>query len=197
LAGHAAAMAPETAIGAASPVGPQGEDLGDTIEAKTKEILRATIRSLAERRGENAIALAEATVQEAKAASASEALEAGLVDFVAKDVDDLLLQLDGFEVELGSGLRNLQTADASILEVPMSFIERLLQALTNPNIVFILMAVGVQALLIEISSPGGWVAGFIGAVCLALGAYGLGVLPVNWFGLLFLIIAFVLFLAEV
>jgi len=73
----------------------------------------------------------------------------------------------------------------------------LLQVLTDPNIVFLLITVGVQAILIEISSPGGWVAGFIGVVCLALATYGLGVLPVNWFGIIFLVTAFVLFLLDI
>lgn len=196
LAGHVAAMAPETAIGAASPVGGQGEDLGETIEAKTTEILKATVRGLAERRGEEAVALAEATIEEAKAVSAEEALEAGLIDFVVADVDELIAVVDGFELPDGDG-RRLDTGNAEISEVPQRFIERFLQVLTDPNIVFLLIAVGVQAVLIEISAPGGWVAGFIGVVCLALGIYGLGVLPVNWFGLIFIITAFVLFFLEV
>ncbi|HLB64965.1 MAG TPA: ATP-dependent Clp protease proteolytic subunit, partial [Anaerolineales bacterium] len=197
LAGHASAMAPETAIGAASPVGGQGEDLGETIEAKEKEILRATVRSLASRRSPEAIALAEATIEEARAASAEEALAIGLVDFMANDVEDLIAQLDGFTVYLASGPRTLQTSGAMVVEIPQTFIEQILQALTNPNIVFLLLSVGVQAVLIELSSPGGWVAGFIGFVCLALGAYGLGILPVNWFGLAFIIIAFVLFIVDI
>ncbi len=197
LAGHAAAMAPETAIGAASPVGAQGEDLGETIEAKEKEILRATVRGLASRRGDRAIALAEATIEEARAVSSEEALEAGLIDFVASDLDDLLAQLDGFEVELASGPRVLHTAGVTVVEVPQTFIEQFLHTLTNPNIVFLLLSVGVQAILIEISSPGGWVAGFIGVTCVALGVYGLGILPVNWFGLVFLLIAFVLFILDI
>lgn len=197
LAGHAAAMAPETAIGAASPVGMQGEDLGETIETKAKEILKATVRSLAARRGPEAVALAEAAIDEARAASAEEALQAGLIDFIASDLQDLLRQLDGFEVELASGRRSLHTAGAMTVEVGQSLIEQFLQTLTNPNIVFLLLTVGVQAILIELSSPGGWVAGFIGVVCLALGAYGLGILPVNWFGLVFLITAFVLFILEI
>ncbi len=197
LAGHAAAMAPETAIGAASPVGAQGEDLGETIAAKEKEILRATVRGLAARRGEQAIALAEATIEEARAVSSQEALDVGLIDFVADDVDDLLRQLDGFQVELASGPRVLATAGAVVVEVPQTFIEQFLHTLTNPNIVFLLLSVGVQAILIEISSPGGWVAGFIGVSCLALGVYGLGILPVNWFGLVFLLTAFVLFILDV
>jgi membrane-bound serine protease (ClpP class) len=197
LAGHAAAMSPETAIGAASPVGGQGEDLGETIEAKEKEILRATVRSLASRRSPEAIALAEATIEEARAASAEEAFAIGLVDFIANDVDDLLSQLDGYTVHLSSGPVTLDTSGAVVVEIPQTFIEQLLQALTDPNIVFLLLSVGVQAILIELGSPGGWVAGFIGVVCLSLGAYGLGILPVNWFGLVFLVIAFVLFILDI
>lgn len=197
LAGHVAAMAPETAIGAASPVGGQGEDLNETIEVKAKEILKATVRGLAAYRGEEAVALAEATIEEAKAASAVEALQAGMIDLIADSLDSLLQQLDGRVVDLISGEQELQTANAQVLEVPQSFIEQFLQTLTNPNIVFLLFTIGVQAILIEISSPGGWVAGFIGVVCLALGTYGLGVLPVNWFGLIFVITAFVLFILEI
>ena len=197
LAGHMAAMAPETAIGAASPVGGQGEDLGETIATKVKEILKATVRSLAERRGAEAVAMAEAAIEEARAASAQEALDAGLIDFIANDLDELLLQLDGFSVQVGGQTRVLHTADLQVVELEQSLIEQLLQMLTNPNIVFILLTIGVQALLIELSSPGGWVAGFIGVVSLALGIYGLGILPVNWFGIVFLLTAFVLFVMEV
>jgi len=197
LAGHAAAMAPETAIGAASPVGGQGEDLGETIERKEKEILKATVRGLADRRGETAVALAEATIEEAKAASAQEALEAGLIDVIAEDVEELVARLDGLPVELQAGVRTLHTDQASIEHVGQSFIEQLLGALTNPNIVFLLMAVGVQAVLIEIGSPGGWAAGLVGVACLSLGALGLGVLPVNWFGIIFIATAFVLFILDI
>ena len=197
LAGHVAAMAPETAIGAASPVGGQGEDLGETIETKQKEILKATVRSLAERRGEQATALAEATIEEAIAVSAKEALDVGLIDFIATDIDDLLTQLDGFTVEMPAGERSLNTLGAQIVDFPQSFIEQFLQVLTNPNVTFLLLTIGIQAILIEISAPGGWVAGFIGVVCMALGTYGLGILPVNWFGLVFLITAFVLFVLDI
>jgi membrane-bound serine protease (ClpP class) len=196
LAGHAAAMAPETAIGAASPVSLQGE-MDEVLETKTKEILKASIRSLVERRGEQAGALAEATVEDAAAVSSQEALDVGLVDVIAEDLDDLFLQLDGFEVQIGSTTRTLDLDGVVGETFDPSFIEQLLQTLTNPNIVFLLLSIGVQAVLIEISHPGGWVAGFIGVVCLALGGYGLGVLPVNWFGLIFMITAFVLFFLEV
>jgi membrane-bound serine protease (ClpP class) len=197
LAGHASAMAPETAIGAASPVGSQGEELGETMEAKTKNILKATVRSLAEKRGEKAVELAEKTIEEAEAVSAKEALEIGLIDFIARDVDDLLRQLDGFTVVTSAGDKTLQTQGADVQPVDPLFIEELLGILTNPTVVFLLLTIGVQSILIELSSPGGWVAGFIGVVCVALAAYGLGVLPVNWFGAVFLVIAFVLFILDI
>jgi len=197
LAGHAAAMAPETAIGAASPVGSQGADLPATEQTKVKEAMKALVRSYTERRGADASALAESTIESAKAVSATEALQIGLVDFIANDLTDLLNQLDGYTVQMADGPRTLHTAGAVPQTLEMSLIESLLQLLVDPNFVFILLSIGVQAILIELSSPGGWVAGFIGVVCLALAAYGLGVLPVNWFGLAFLIIAFVLFIVDI
>jgi membrane-bound serine protease (ClpP class) len=197
LAGHASAMAPETAIGAASPVGSEGEDLGETLEAKEKNILKALVRSLAEERGEEAVQVAEETIESAHAVTANEAYQIGLVDFIADNVPDLLEQLDGFQVTTIDGAVTLDTTDALVIPFDPTFIESLLGVLTNPNIVFLLLTVGVQAILIELSSPGGWIAGFIGAACLALAAYGLGVLPVNWFGLIFLAIAFVLFILDI
>lgn len=196
LAGHASAMAPETAIGAASPVGGQGEDIGETVAAKEKEILRATVRSLAARRPPEAIALAEETIETAKAASAEEALAIGLVDYIAFDLTDLLRQLDGDQVLVLNQEVTLSTQFAIVREVPLTLVEQALQLLTNPNIVFLLLTIGVQAILIELSSPGGWVAGFIGVVCLALVIYSFGVLPINLFGLVFIVLAFALFILE-
>jgi len=197
LAGHAAAMAPETTIGAASPVGGQGEDLGETMQAKEKNILKATVRALAKDRGERAVRLAEQTIESAEAASADEALQAGMIDYIAADVNDLLRQLDQQTVKVHGEERMLTTGGARLATVEQTFIEQLLAVLTNPAIVFLLLTVGVQAILIEISSPGGWMAGTIGVVCLSLAAYGLGVLPVNWFGVIFLVLAFVLFILEI
>jgi membrane-bound serine protease (ClpP class) len=119
------------------------------------------------------------------------------VDFIANDTTDLLNQLDGYTVQMADGPRKLHTSGAVTENLAMSLIEQLLQLLVDPNFVFILLSIGVQAILIELSSPGGWVAGFVGMVCLALAAYGLGILPVNWFGLAFLIIAFVLFIVDI
>jgi len=197
LAGHIAAMAPETAIGAASPVGSQGEDIGETLAAKEKEILRATVRSLAEKRPPEAVALAEQTIESAKAVSSSEALAIGLVDYVAIDLKDLLNQMDGKSVTVLGQDIVLQTRNAAIREIPLTAIEQALSLLTNPNIVFLLLSIGVQAILIEMSSPGGWVAGFIGVICLALVVYSFGILPVNLFGLIFLVLAFALFILDI
>lgn len=197
LAGHAAAMAPQTAIGAASPVGSQGEDIGTTMEAKVKEIIKAQLRTLAEDRPPEAIAAAEDTVENASALTAQEAFQVGLVDYIAEDVPDLLRQLDGQTLKHRGGGVVLHTQYLTIRAVEPSLLEDLLDVLTDPNIVFLLLALGLQAILIEIGSPGGWFAGFLGVISLALAAYGLGILPVNYFGLIFLITSFVLFFLEV
>jgi membrane-bound serine protease (ClpP class) len=197
LAGHASAMAPETAIGAASPVGGQGEDLGETIEAKAKEALKAQVRALAEKRGSAAIALAESTIQDAKAATAAEAKAVNLIDIIANDVPDLLNQLDERTVEVNGQPRTLLTRNLSVTELPLSPLEFILNLLVNPNLVFILLALGTQAIIIEFWTPGGWVAGFFGAVCLTLGLYGLGLMPVNWVGIIFILIAAVLFVLDI
>ncbi len=196
LAGHVAAMAPGTTIGAASPVGTQGEDLGETMETKIKEDLKAQARALADRRGEDASAWAESAVEEAKAATAAEALELGVIDFVADDLDDLLAQMDGFKVEVKGEAVTLQTADAEVRDQPMTFIEQLLHIITNPTVAFILLTVGINAILYELSSPGGYVAGVVGAICLLLAFYSLGVLPVNYTGLILIGLAFVLFAVD-
>ncbi|NPV76404.1 MAG: nodulation protein NfeD [Anaerolineae bacterium] len=197
LAGHMATMAPETTIGAASPVGSQGEDIGETMENKVKEMLKAEVRSLTRNRGQDATRLAEETIETARAVTSEEALEAGLIDLVATDLEDLLAQLDGRQVSLNGREVTLRTLNAQLYPVQSTFIEQALQLLVNPNLVFLLLSIGVQAILIELSSPGGWVAGFIGAVCLMLAVYGLGILPVNWFGILFILVAFVLFILEI
>ena len=197
MAGHVSAMAPETSIGASSPISGSGENLTSTAEAKAKEITKASIRPLVTPRGEEALALAEAMIDDAKAATADEALEVNLIDFVADDLEDLLQVLDGFTVQMNDSSQTINTSDVETIPLNMSFIEQFLLFLTDPNIAFLLLAIGVQAVLIEISSPGGWVAGFIGVVCLTLAIYGMGVLPVNWFGIIFLITAFVLFILDI
>jgi membrane-bound serine protease (ClpP class) len=160
--------------------------------------MKAKVRVLAAHRPPEAIALAESTIEEAAAATVDEALAVGMVDFLAADVADLLRQLDGFTVRMeGEAQHTLRTAGLAVSEAPMNFIESLLNLLTNPNVVFLLLSLGPLLILVELSSPGGWVAGFMGAVALLLAFYGLGVLPVNWFGLIFVGLAFVLFVLEV
>jgi membrane-bound serine protease (ClpP class) len=197
LAGRASAMAPETVIGAASPVGGQGENLDSTLESKLKEDLKAKVRALAANRPPEAIALAEAAIESAKAATAEEAHAVGMIDFLADDVPDLLRQLDGFTVEMDGGKRLLRTQGLAVREFPMNLLETALNLLTNPNIVYLLMSAGGALWMLELSAPGGWVAGALGTVCLALAFYGLGLLPVNWFGVIFIILAFVLFIIDV
>ncbi len=196
MAGHASAMAPETSIGASSPISGSGENLDSTSAVKAKEISKAAIRDFVSPRGEDALALAEAMIDEAKAVTATEALDAKLIDFVVDNIDDLLESLDGFTVQMEDGPRTLNTDTENTEPLEMTFIEEFLLLLTDPNISFLLIAIGVQAVLIEISSPGGWVAGFIGVVCLTLAVYGIGVLPVNWFGIIFMVTAFVLFILD-
>ncbi len=196
LAAHVAAMAPGTTIGAASPVGSEGEDLGETMEQKVKEDLKAQARALTARRGEEASAWAESAVEEAKAATAEEALEIGVIDFVAIDLGDLLVQMDGFEISINGQEVSLHTAGIQVRELPMNFVEQFLHTITNPTIAFILLTIGINAILFELSSPGGYAAGVIGAVCLLMAFYALGVLPVNYTGLIFIALAFVLFVAE-
>lgn len=197
LAGHAAAMAPDTAVGASSPVGPQGEDLPSTSQQKAEEYLSAQARSLAERRGAAAVEIASDAVNEARAVSASEARAANLVDFIADDVDDLLQQADGFEVEVNGRAQTLNTDDAQVRSLPMNMLERFLILITHPNIIALLFALGPIFILIEIRTPGGWVLGTIGVIALALALYGLGILPVNWLGAVFVALALAMFVLEI
>lgn len=197
MAGHASAMAPETVIGASTPISSSGENLTTDERAKATNASKAAIRDIVAPRGEEALKLAEAMIDEAKAATAKEALEVHLVDFVVDNIDDLLEALDGMTVQVNDQPRTLHTTSAQTEPLDMSFIEQFLLMLTDPNIVFSLLSIGATALLIEISSPGGWVAGFVGVVCISLATYGLGILPVNWFGVIFLITAFVLFILDI
>jgi membrane-bound serine protease (ClpP class) len=198
LAGHVAAMAPNTSIGAASPVSGQGQEIPETLKDKITNILQAEIEGLAQRRGEKAVDWAREAVSEAKAASAEEALELGVIDFIANDLEDLLRQMDGFNVTLHDDqVVTLQTEGAPIEELPMTPIEQLLHTITNPNIAFILLTLGINGILFELSSPGGYAAGVVGVMCLLLAFYALGVLDVNYTGLLFIALAFILFVVDI
>jgi len=194
---HASAMAPETFIGASTPIDESGANLNSDAKAKAANAVKAAIRPYVEPRGAKALQLANSMIDEAKAATADEALAVKLIDFEVDNVDDLLEALDGFTVQMNDGPRTLHTAHAHTEQLPMSFIEQLLLFLTNPNIVFSLFSLGAMAILFEISSPGGWVSGFVGVVCVALSIYGMGMLPINGFGIIFLVTAFVLFILDI
>ena len=189
------AMAPATNLGAASVVGPTGEDLPETIGKKASEDAAAFIRSIAERRGRNGDELEQA-VREAVAWSATEAVELGIADLVAVDVNDLLAQLDGMEVEVVEGTVILETSSPSIETVEMNLIERSLSFLADPNIAFLLISLGGLGLIVELWNIGMWIPGAIGIIMLLLGFAGVGNLPFSWAGVGLLILAMVLFFME-
>jgi len=196
LAGHAAAMAPNTSIGAASPVDAGGSEVDETLRAKIENILVADIKSLADRRGEEAIEWAAQSITEAKAANADEALNLGVIDFIADDLDDLLRQLDGFVVNLNGREITLSTGDARLSFVEATTIEEILNIIANPTIALMLISIGGLAIVYEIINPGGYVSGIVGAILLLVGLYAVGQLPVNYAGLALILLAFALFVAE-
>ncbi len=197
LAGHVAAMAPGSSIGAASPVGEGGAELPDTIKSKLVNILSADAENLSRRRGEKAVEFARQAVEEARAATADEAKELGVIDFIARDLDDLLAQMNGFTVTVNDREQTFQTEGIRVNEVPFGLLEDLLNAVTNPAIAAILLTLGLNALLYELSSPGGYAAGIVGVAALLLAFYGLGALEANWVGLGFIVLAFALFILDI
>lgn len=197
LAGHVAAMAPGTSIGAASPVSSEGQDLSETMKDKTINILSADIEGLTRRRGEKAVEWARKAVSEAQAATEEQALQLGVIDFIADGPDELIEKMDGFKVEVRGKALTLHLADRPRHELAMTEIEQLLHTITNPNIAFILMTLGINGLLFELSSPGGYLAGIVGGICLLLGLYALGLLSANYIGLLLIALAFALFLLDI
>jgi membrane-bound serine protease (ClpP class) len=197
LAAHVAAMAPKTTIGAAAPVSGQGQDLFETLKEKQVNTLAGKVRNFAQRRGEEAAEWAEKAVRESLVATEQEALEKGVIDLIADDMDDLLIQLDGREVMVGTQEFALHTRGATATHIPTTFIEQLLSILINPNVAFVLLTLGVNGLIFELSSPGGYVAGIVGSVCLLLSLYSLQVLSVNYMGLALIALAFVLFVLDI
>lgn len=197
LAAHIAAMAPGTSIGAASPVSTGGEELSETSKEKAIAILEADLKGLARRRGEKAVEWAGQAVREAKASTAEEVLGLGVIDLIANDIGDLLTKLDGRQAVVAGETITLHTAGLPWQEIPLGPIERFLHTITDPNIAFILMTLGLNGILFELASPGGYAAGIIGGICLVLALYALGVLSVNYTGLIFIILAFVLFILDI
>ncbi len=197
LAAHVAAMAPDTTIGAASPVATQGQELPETAKEKATNALVAQIKSLADRRGERAVAWAERAVRSAEAATAEEALDLGVIDLISPNLQTLLDDLDGRQVQLQTRTVTLHTKDAAVVELPMTFVERFLHTITDPNIAYILLILGINGLIFELANPGGFLPGVIGAICLLMAFYALGVLNVNYTGLALIALSFVLFVLDI
>jgi membrane-bound serine protease (ClpP class) len=195
-ASHVAAMAPGTTIGAATPVSGSGEDLGEDLRNKVVENAVAKIRGLAELRGRNAD-WAEDAVRNGTSATATDAFELGVIEYIATDLDDLLAQVDGVTVELQDGEETvLETGSAEIAYNDQNFVERFLGILADPNIAFLLLSLGSLAIFIEIIHPGAIFPGVFGAIALLFGFFALSVIPFNWAGVALILLAFVLFGLE-
>lgn len=197
LSAHVAAMAPGTAIGAAHPVALGEDGMDETMAQKVVNDAVAYIRDIAEANGRNA-SWAEEAVRDSRSSSSSEALELGVIDIVADNLDDLIVRLDGREVRLSSGEAvTIRTAGAEVERLDMGALERFLLAITDPNIAYILLSIGMLGITLELFNPGGIFPGVIGGICLLLAFYSLGMLPVNYAGLLLVLLGFGLFVAEV
>lgn len=194
LAAHLAAMAPGTNIGAAHPVA-MGGQMDEEMKKKVENDAAAYIRSLAERRGRNA-EWAEKAVRESVSITEQEAVKLNIVDFVANDLSDLIKKIDGRTVTTARGKQVLSTANAEVVKNPISFRLRILKAISDPNVAYILMLVGITGLIAELYSPGAIFPGVVGAISLILAFYAFQTLPINDAGLLLILLAVVLFVAE-
>jgi membrane-bound serine protease (ClpP class) len=194
VSAHVAAMAPGTNTGAAHPVGLGGE-ADEVMMSKVVNDAAATIRTLAEQRGRNA-QWSEQAVRESVSITESEAQELNVIEIVARDLDDLLRQVDGLTVETASGEVTLDVAGAPLHTSPMHFAERFLHVLTDPDIAFILLSVGSIGLIAELYNPGALFPGITGVISLILAFYSLGNLPTNWAGVALIVLAVILFIAE-
>lgn len=199
MAAHVACMAPGTNIGAASPVtigGGGGEpDSGSTMANKMFNDTAAFARTIAERRGRN-VEWAESAVRDAASVTETEAVELGVVDFVATGIEDAIAQSDGREVEVRNEVHTLALEGARLVHRALPLRYRLLSYLANPNVAYILMMFGIYGLFFELQNPGTMFAGVIGAICLILAFYSMQTLPMNFAGLLLIVLAGILFLLE-
>src|SRR4030043_326943 len=196
ISAHIAAMAPGTSIGAAHPVS-VGEEMPEEVSKKVTEYSAAWIRSIAETRGRDA-EQAELAVSQSKSFTASEALEANLIDLRADDLESLLSQINGRKVTLASGEEVIiDTTDYTLSVNGMNPVERFLHVISDPNIAYILLSLATIGLITEISNPGLIFPGVIGGICIFLAFYSLGVLNAYWAGVLLILLALGLFVAEV
>ena len=195
-AGNFAVMAPGTNIGAAAPISSDGGDLEDTLASKVENDAAALIRSIAQTRGRNQDKL-EATVRSAASYSAQEALAGNVVDLIAENVDELLSKLNGLSVQTSLGTVVLETNGLEIRSFKKSILEHFLEVISDPNVSFLLLMVGGLGIVVEIFNPGLVGPGVIGVICLLLAFLALGNLPVNWAGVVFILLAVVLIVLEI
>jgi membrane-bound serine protease (ClpP class) len=196
LAADVAAMAPNTNTGAAHPVGGQGEDIGGTLGEKMEQDAAANIRALAARTGRN-VQLAEAAVVKSRSFTAREALDGKLIDLIAPTLPELLRAIDGRTVRKGNQGIVLRTAGASVREVELPSLRKVLAFVADPNIAYILLVLGGLGLYFELMNPGAILPGVVGGICLILAFFALSVLPVNVAGLALLLLALLFFIAEI
>lgn len=192
LASHVAVMAPSTSIGAATPIDLQGGDLAQKVINDAASYAEA----IAEQRGRD-VDFAIDAVREGKSIAANEALETGVIDLIARDRAELLSALDGREVELAPERTvTMRTAGVEVVEVELGFARSILQWLADPNLAFLFISIGTLAIIYELANPGIGAGGITGAILLLLAFTALSVLPVNAAGVILLVLAAALFVAE-
>lgn len=199
MGAHIAAMAPITNIGAAHPVNLGGSEKEEkepsVMSQKVTNDAVAFLKGVAEKYGRN-IEWAEKAIRKSESITAKEALELKVIDLIAKDLEDLLNQCDGRTIPLQNGTRILKTKGVSIREVKMTWAENFLFTISDPNIAYIFLMLGIYGMIYELASPGAVFPGTLGAICLLLAFYSLGTLSINYAGLFFIILAFILLLLE-
>jgi membrane-bound serine protease (ClpP class) len=196
VAAHVAAMAPGTNIGAAHPVAAGGKEIEKTMSEKVVNDMASYGRGIAQEKGRNA-EWVEKAVRESVSITAEEALEKKVIDVVAADLDDLLKQLDGREVSLQKGKVVLKTKDLVKRHYQPGLRDKILKTISDPNIAYILMMIGLAGLYFELSHPGAIFPGVIGGISLILAFYAFQTLPVNYAGLLLIALAIIFFIAEI
>ena len=195
-ASHVAAMAPGTNVGAAHPVSMGGGQMDSVMIEKVTNDAVAYLRALAKERGRNE-RWAEESVRESASVDAQTARQLGVCEIIAEDENDLIEKLDGRKIVVGEEEMVLSTSGLTPREVRMTLRERLLLLLTNPNIAYVLLLLGIYGLFFELQNPGMIFPGVVGGICLILGFYSLHVLPVNYAGLALIILSAVLFILEI
>lgn len=194
MAAHVAAMAPGTNIGAAHPVSQGGMDT--TMNEKATNDAAAFVRTIAEKRNRNGV-WAEEAVRKSVSLTGSEAVQNNVVDLLATDTRQLLLDIDGKTIETSSGTVTLQTKNITIEPLEMTLAEKILNILSDPNLAYILLMLGFYGLLFELYNPGAMFPGIMGVLCLILGLYAMHALPINYAGLALIIFGIILFLLEI